>query len=1045
MSELTERLQSAVGSIYRIERELGGGGMSRVFLAEEPALGRRVVIKVLPPEMSAGVNRDRFQREIQLAARLQHPHIVQLLAAGARDDLLWYVMPFIDGESLRVRLAKQSELPVKEVVRILREVTDALSYAHEQGVVHRDIKPDNVMLSGKHALVTDFGVAKAVSDSSSAGGNLTSLGLALGTPAYMAPEQASGEPNVDHRADLYALGAMAYEMLCGRPPFMGISPQAVLAAHVTQTPATVVSQRPTVPPALNAIVMRCLEKRAADRWQSAEELQPHLEALLTPSGGTASTTATAAISSGTEAALARTHPVRVTALFAVGSLVALTVTWWLVQRMGLPDWVFLAAIGLLAAGLPIVLRASSLERQRALARTTGLTPAAPSGPLAKLSTVRGALGGGVLAFVGLLVGAGAFMGLRAAGVGPFATLVTAGVLSSTDKLVLADFDNRTSDSTLGQSITEALRIDLARSAVVRLIERAEISASLRRMEKDAATPLTAAVAQEVATREGAKAIIAGEIAPLGAGFVVSARVVNTEDGRTLLAERESASDASQLIAAVDKLSRKVREGIGESLKTIRVGESLEAVTTSSLDALRKFSQAERMADQSRYAEAKALLNDAIRLDSSFAMAWRKLGVVLGNTQEDVAKEVAAIQRAYDLRDRLPERERLQTVAYYHFNLDQDIVAASQAYEEILQRWPDDIAALNNLAIAYNQRGRYADAERATRRGIELSPQTGVLWFNLMDALGRQGHFAAADSAFGRFREVAPAAQNRFQIGYRISWAKGDYGAAAAYADSSSQVDQPLYQALSRQQRSVLKRFTGQMKDARRLALEATEINLQRGVATAPLFTAAQLANGIVFLEGRADEAVRILDSVLTRHPLDSLAPTNRPYLQLATTYAGAGAVTRAEELVREYERVTPEVLKRNDANRLMARGMIDLASNRPAEAITSFRAYREAQGCPVCYLGEIGQAFDAMQQPDSAIAAYEALVTTPELGPAGRDFTMPRAYRRLGELYEGKGEVKRALEWYGKFVDLWKDADPEMQPKVADVRKRIAELTAKER
>ena len=285
---------------------------------------------------------------------------------------------------------------------------------------------------------------------------------------------------------------------------------------------------------------------------------------------------------------------RVAILFAVGSLIALTATWWLVQRFGLPDWVFFAAIGLLVAGLPVVLRASRHERERALARSTGLAPAVPSGALGRLSTLRGAIGGGVLAFVGLLVGAGAFMGLRAAGVGPFATLVSAGVLSSKDKLVLADFENRTTDSTLGQSVTEALRIDLTRSTVVRLLEPSDIAAALGRMQRDPATPLTAAVAQEVAAREGAKATIAGEIAPLGAGFVLSVRVVSAEDGRTLLAERESASDASQLIGAVDQLSRKVREGIGESLKSIRAGVPLEAVTTSSLEALRKFSQAERM-------------------------------------------------------------------------------------------------------------------------------------------------------------------------------------------------------------------------------------------------------------------------------------------------------------------------------------------------------------------------------------------------------------------------------------------------------------------
>ncbi|MBS1241454.1 MAG: protein kinase, partial [Gemmatimonadetes bacterium] len=318
MTDLRGDLQAALGTTYRVEQELGGGGMSRVFLAEEVALGRKVVIKVLPPEMVSGVNQDRFRREIQLAARLQHPHIVPLLAAGATGDLLWYAMPFIEGESLRVRLARQGDLPVKDSIQILREIADALAYAHGQGVVHRDIKPDNVLVSGKHVLVTDFGVAKAVSDSVG-GQSLTSLGMALGTPAYMAPEQASADPHVDYRADIYALGAMGYEMLSGQPPFTGPNPQAILAAHVMQTPTAVSTTRPAVPAALNAIIMRSLEKRPSDRWQTAEELGTQLDTLLTPSGGMTPTGATAPVSSGTEAALRRAHPVRVMVLFALAS------------------------------------------------------------------------------------------------------------------------------------------------------------------------------------------------------------------------------------------------------------------------------------------------------------------------------------------------------------------------------------------------------------------------------------------------------------------------------------------------------------------------------------------------------------------------------------------------------------------------------------------------------------------------------------------------------------------------------------------------------
>jgi serine/threonine-protein kinase len=307
MAELIDRLQQVVGDTYRIEKELGGGGMSRVFLAEEVALGRQVVIKVLPPEMAADVSQERFHREIKLAAKLQHPHVVPLLTAGADGDLLYYVMPFIKGESLRVKLAREGELPVGEALRILREVTDALAYAHRSGVVHRDIKPDNVLLSEGHAVVTDFGVAKAVSASSGSSSSLTSLGIALGTPAYMAPEQAAADPHTDHRADIYAVGALAYEILCGRPPFTGSTPQAVMAAHVTEAPEPMMRHRSAVSEGLNAVVLRCLEKKAADRWQSAAELLPQFDALLTPTGGM-TPTGTAPVSAvSLETAVRRTH------------------------------------------------------------------------------------------------------------------------------------------------------------------------------------------------------------------------------------------------------------------------------------------------------------------------------------------------------------------------------------------------------------------------------------------------------------------------------------------------------------------------------------------------------------------------------------------------------------------------------------------------------------------------------------------------------------------------------------------------------------------
>ena len=294
-----DRLAAALAPTYQIEEELVGGGMSRVFAATEQALGRKVVIKVLPPELSAGVNRERFQREIQVAAQLQHPHIVPLLSAGripstdgsSDGELLYYTMPFIEGESLRGAVARRGQLPVREVVRILHDVVEALAYAHGRGVVHRDIKPGNILTIGSHALVTDFGVAKALSAAMPVSG-MTSAGMAIGTPAYMAPEQLAADPAADHRIDIYAVGLLGYELLSGQSPFVGTSPQATMAAQLTRVPDPLDRVRDDVPPALASVIMRCLEKMPGDRPQTATALLDELDGVATPAGGSGASSTT---------------------------------------------------------------------------------------------------------------------------------------------------------------------------------------------------------------------------------------------------------------------------------------------------------------------------------------------------------------------------------------------------------------------------------------------------------------------------------------------------------------------------------------------------------------------------------------------------------------------------------------------------------------------------------------------------------------------------------------------------------------------------------
>jgi eukaryotic-like serine/threonine-protein kinase len=1018
--------------------------MSRVFLAEETRLARQVVIKVLPPEMGAGVNVERFEREIRLAARLQHPHIVPLLTAGASGDLLYYIMPFIAGESLRTKLAREGELPIPEAVRILREVVDALAYAHRSGVVHRDIKPDNVLLSEGHAVVTDFGVAKAVS-ASSGSSSLTSLGVALGTPAYMAPEQAAADPHVDHRADIYAVGALAYEMLAGRAPFIAPTPQAMLAAHITQAPDPIVRLRPTVSPALNAVLMRCLEKRAADRWQSASELAAQLESVATPTAGmTPAATQPVVISSGTEAAIRRSHPGRVAALFAVASLVLLALVYVLVQRLGLPYWVLYGAGVLLLVGLPIMIVASVHERRRAMAQRTGIVAPTPAGGLTPWLSWRRALFGGGLAFIALAAVAGIYTAMRLMGIGPVGTLVASGVLKDRERLLLADFENRSRDSTLGQSLTEAFRVDLSQSRSLRLLDPQEVGDALRRMERPGGVTITPALAREIAERTGVKAIVTGQIDPVGKGYVLSASLVSASDGRVLTAFRESADNETALLPAIDRLSKKLRERIGESLTTIRANPELQQVTTGSLEALRKYSEALRLEESDSLEQAVPLLEEAVALDSGFAMAWRKLAVMLGNLQLSPSRQAAAATNAYRHRDRLPSLERDLATGYYFAFVDYDPDKVIAAYRSALATDPDNRVALNNLAVQLITRRQYAQAESLAIRASRLG-RAASFWINIVDAQIAQGHLGDAEQTIDRFNQVSPGSPYAIGTRYWLAGARRDLaGSESTLVRIRTQNrNSQLWQTVTTRLLGFEAEKQGRLDEARRYARETLAIEEAGKDITGYLNDAAELADFERRYGQKGEQALAVLTDALKRHPLESIDPLDRPYTTLIEVYADAGRLDEAKRLLRQYEAAVPEGKRRLNFDRYEAMGTIAEAEGRLDEALAAYRSLYESDGqCGICGLYDMATIYDRQGQADSAHAALERLVTHPTTeSVAGFErHALAPSYKRLGELYEGKGDKRKAADYYGKFVELWKRADPVLQPAVKDVRERLAKL-----
>jgi eukaryotic-like serine/threonine-protein kinase len=1020
--------------------------MSRVFLAEELRLGRPVVIKVLPPEMGAGMNGERFEREIQLAARLQHPHIVPLLTAGAAGDLLYYVMPFIQGESLRVKLAREGELPVAESARILREVVDALAYAHRHGVVHRDIKPDNILLADGHAVVADFGVAKALEGGQAAertkGMTLTSLGVALGTPTYMAPEQAAADPHVDHRADIYSVGVLAYEMLAGQPPFTAPTPQAMLAAQITQAPEPLSARRPACPPALSGAIMRCLEKRPADRWQSAAELAPQLDAPVTPTGGTTPTAAQPAISSGTEAAIRRSHPARVALLFAAAAAVVLGLVSFLVYRLGLPEWVLWGAGALLLIGLPIMLVTGRHERRRALARTTAVIAPVEQGH-ARWFTWRRALLGGGIAFGALTLVAGGYTAMRLLGIGPVGTLVASGVLDRRDAILLADFENRTADSTLGSSVTEAFRVDLAQSPTLRLLDPQTVRDALERMQRPGVITVTPAVARELAEREGVKAVVTGQIDPVGQGYVLSANLVSTADGGVLTSVRETAADQAALLPAIDNLSSKLRERIGESLVTIRAKPRLEQVTTGSLAALRKYSEALRLEEEDRSEEAIPLLEEAVAFDSGFAMAHRKLAVILGNMGRDQARQLEAATRAFAHRDRLPAVERELATAYYYGFVDVDRAKEAAAYRSILAVDPDNLPALNNLSGALGSIGRFAEAESLALRAASLGRGQSFTQ-NAMMMQVRQGRFADARATLERYEAKQPGTPAGVLL-------RGFFAVAEGRTDSAERVfhrlrdaekGSPEIQITTSRALSRLSRSRGRLGEAETHARALMQAGEAAGDFSTYLGGAIDAADLDVDLRGRRERGLETVRAALARHPLEKLPALNRPYTQLVDFYVRAGEREAARRLLREYETAVPEGARRANLFRYFAYGELASADGRLDDAVAAYRAFAtEFPECGICGQRELGELYDKMGLADSARIAYERAVETPNLFRVFADaYTLAPSFKRLGELYEAKGDRKKAADYYGKFVDLWKDADPELQPGVTEVRQRLARL-----
>ena len=1029
--------------------------MSRTYLAREKALDRRVVVKVLAPELLAGISVERFRREILLAAQLQHPHVVPVLIAGDTDGLPWFTMPYVDGDSLRQRLA-EGPMGIGEIVGVLRDVARALAYAHGHGVVHRDIKPDNVLLSAGSATVTDFGIAKAISAARGTEGGayrteLTVAGTSIGTPTYMAPEQAAGDPATDHRADLYAFGAMAYEMLAGRPPFHGLTPSRLLAAHMGERPQEVRGLRADCPPALATLVMQCLEKEAADRPANATDIARVLE-TITSSGAAA---AAPAILAGGRIRFARAF-----ALWAGATATVALTAWAATAVIGLPLWVFPGAVGVMLAGLPVILATWYAQRtvHRAYTATPTLTPGgtraggAPQGTMATiaikasphLSWRRTWLGGGVAvgSFAALVLG---YMVMRAMGIGSVGSLRGQGTFGANETIVVADFLSPAGDSTLGGTAAEALRTDLGQSRALIVLTRATMREILRLMERPTESTVPFELAREIATREGAKAVLDGSIQKLGQSYVISARLVGALDGAELATFRETARSEDELLEALGQLSRDVRDKAGESLRAIRASKDLERVTTPSLAALRKYVDGAILADERGNSDrGLQLLQEAVGIDTAFAMAWRKIAVLLNNERRERPRALAATEQAYRHRDRLSELERLATEGYYFTNGPRpDYVKALAAYEQVIALDSLSTSALNNSGVILMEQREWSRAAAMFQR-VTRTPRTFAGSFtNLARAQISLGDTAGARATTEAYRTRLPGNGDVWEVDAYLLWGRRDLAGLDTLTRAMVTRARTQKQTVrSANVRTDLLTLLGHPTEALASQERRAEAELRSAPSAANRFVfSVDSATGLAFALGRSAEARAVLARGMQRVPMASIEPSERRWGALARLAVELGDMALAQQaldgFVRDQAAATPDpegATARFRAAAAFTGGRYDeaLAQMRIANDRNMVNA-REA----MVYLG---RGHDLAGRPDSAIVWFERFIATPEPDLWVSALFEAGTYKRLGELYETEGNTAKAIDNYEKFVDLWKDAEPALQPKVREVRARLDRL-----
>ena len=747
---------------------------------------------------------------------------------------------------------------------------------------------------------------------------------------------------------------------------------------------------------------------------------------------------------------------RVLAVYVGASWVVLQVVDVVKQNMGLPDWVFPFAVVLLLIGLPVMLVTAILQagpsNGSVLARSGDSGPTAPENAEAapvdlsprRLFTWRNALLGGAGALVLLTVVTTGFMYMRTRGIGPVGSLVAKGVLEERARVVLADFEAE--DEILARTVTESFRVDLAQSPAITLVGPDSIADALARMGRTADADLDEDTARELARRDGIPAVIAGELAPLGSGYVLTARVVASADGTLLASARASARDDEALVGAIDEVSSRLRERIGESYTSLRETPALAHVTTSSLEALEKYTAAHQARNRDEDPEAAVrLLEEAVAIDSTFALAWRDLSTILDNLNEDRERQEEALEAAYRHRNRLTERERYLVEASYYSDVTEDWEKAIEAYEAMLRLDPQDAQAMNNIGVNYYRQADFENALLWYQRAHEAAPELSLHAANVAITLANLGNL---ETAAARYAELDSFPANPLFEHWRAHflWLRGNeegfreaierYGEAFPGARTASRVEEAL---------NGLEILHGRVSGVVSELESRAERQRARGDLEASVRTRLDASLLVLELYGDTAAALATAEELIadTEAALDALE--DPPLGGIGRLLIRAGEIERGRELLdRAWQQVPERTRERRAFERNAWVSMeVARAEGRPEEALRELRSL-PPWVCTPCRYEEIATLFDQAERADSAVVYYERYLEAPFNFRFFVDTeALAPTHERLGQLYDERGDLERAALHYARFVELWEEADPRLQPRVEAARIRLQEIVRK--